>query len=117
MDKVSKEQSAIWRLDHTICMNFNEGTLKFNIDNPEDYPDGSYDAQDTDCKDIEDAIECIETLEAAVEAFDIIRNKKVNVSALLYACFKKKDGLDFYNINFTPSLTKEEYKKLKKELL
>ena len=64
----NKALIAAWKLDHTICMNANKGNLEFNIDKEEDYGGEGYDPQDTDCKSINEACECLSLiLEALTE--------------------------------------------------
>lgn len=68
----SKYRKALWKLDHTICMNNNEDNLKWNIDDIKDYPNGGYDPDDTDCKSIEEAIDCLEDLEEALNLLEYL---------------------------------------------
>ena len=56
---------ALWKIDHTVCMNGDK--IDFNIDKPEDYPDGNYDENDTDCKNWEDYGECYDSLDCALD--------------------------------------------------
>lgn len=69
---ITKYKKALWKLDHTICMNSNAGNLEFNIDKEEDYGGEGYDPNDTDCKDIKDAINCLEDLEEAVNLLEYL---------------------------------------------
>ena len=85
IDQIGKSDvtpiQAYWKLDHTICMN--EKNLKFNLDNKDDpdlYDNGEgYDPIDTDCKSMNEAINCLETIEAALKALEIIKEKEVNI--------------------------------------
>lgn len=62
----TKALIAAWKLDHTICMNANNGNLEFNIDKEEDYGGEGYDPDDTDCKSINEACECLSIILDAV---------------------------------------------------
>lgn len=62
----NKALIAAWKLDHTICMNANKGNLEFNIDKEEDYGGEGYDPDDTDCKSINEACECLSIILDAV---------------------------------------------------
>lgn len=113
-----KPIESYWKIDHTICMNSNEGNIKWNIDNKDDktlYGENQegYDPIDTDCKSIDEAIDCLETIEKAVKALDIIREKQVDISSLNCA-----ETVEQYNIKengFIP-LTQEEFELLKEVL-
>lgn len=115
---------AYWKLDHTICMN--EKNLKFNIDNkddPELYVNGEgYDPIDTDCKSMNEAINCLETIEAALKALEIIKKKEVCVY-LLDGCDNVEqynNSMDLFEIpkkdRYKYHLTQEEYGLLKEAL-
>ena len=118
IDQIGKSDvtpiQAYWKLDHTICMN--EKNLKFNIDNkddPELYDNGEgYDPIDTDCKSMNEAIDCLETIEAALKALEIIKEKEVNVRFLI-SCKNLKE----YNDVISDHLTQEEYDLLREVLL
>ena len=58
---------ALWKLDHTICMNANAGTIQFDIDKETDYNGEGYDPEDTDCKDVVEAIEYIDLIEQTLK--------------------------------------------------
>ena len=51
------DKEALEKLDHTLCLNYNEGNLKYNIDNEEHI----------DCVDMNEMIDCIETVQEALE--------------------------------------------------
>lgn len=48
-------------------MNANAGNLEFNIDKEEDYQGEGYDPEDTDCKDVVEAVEYIDLIEQALK--------------------------------------------------
>ncbi len=78
---VNKYKIALWKLDHTICMNSNENNIKWNIDNkddPELYGEDQegYNPDDTDCKSIEEAIDCLELLEEALNILEKLQFNK-----------------------------------------
>lgn len=56
---------AYWKIDHTLCLNNLAGNIEFNIDECE--PNDP----DTDCKNVEEMVECLETIEKAVEKADL----------------------------------------------
>ena len=96
-----KPIEAYWKLDHTICMNSNEGNIKWNIDNKDDktlYGENQegYDPIDTDCKSIDEAIDCLETIEKAVKALDIIKkyNSKCSDNKIRLSCYDRPEWLD-----------------------
>lgn len=70
MSKELTPLEALWKIDHTICMNNCESGIKWNIDKPEDYPEGGYDEKDTDCKSFEDFAECYEMVETALKRLE-----------------------------------------------
>ena len=61
---------ALYRLGHTICMNSNEGNIKWNLDPEDDYPEGGYDPIDTDCKSTEDAVACLNIIEDGINKYE-----------------------------------------------
>ena len=63
-------REAVEKLDHTICMNINLGTIKFGIDKYQDGPNGT---TGCDCESIDEAIECIEMIEKAIVDFDELK--------------------------------------------
>lgn len=79
---ISKYRIALWKLDHTICMNSNEGNIRWNIDDINLYRDdetgkvSGYDSNDTDCKGIEEAIDCLELLEEALNKLEQVTNER-----------------------------------------
>ena len=74
---MSKALKSLWKIDHTICMNFNEKNIKWNIDNKDDpslYKNGEgYDPEDTDCKSFDDFCECYEEIETALKDFEELK--------------------------------------------
>ena len=76
MNEIDKYRSALWKIDHTICMNFNEHNIKWNIDSPEDYPEGGYDPYDTDCNDFEDFCNCYDLLNEALNKLEKLLKEK-----------------------------------------
>lgn len=75
---VTKYRKALWKLDHTICMNSNEDNIRWNIDSSDLYKDdetgeiSGYNPDDTDCKSIEEALDCLEDLEEALNMLDYL---------------------------------------------
>lgn len=67
MSRTKDPIKALWKLDHTICMNALNGNLQFDIDKEADYQGEGYDPDDTDCKSIDEAVEYIELLERTVK--------------------------------------------------
>ena len=78
---IDKYRKALWKLDHTICMNINENNIRWNIDNkddPELYGEDKegYNPDDTDCKSAEEAIDCLELLEEALNKLEELEGNK-----------------------------------------
>ena len=67
-DYVDLLEYAYEKLNHTLCLNQNEGNLKFSIDNEEHI----------DCKDADEMVECLEVIEEV-----ICRYRRLE-----YACIK-----------------------------
>jgi len=104
---MSKALRALWKIDHTICMNFNEKNIKWNIDNKDDptlYQNGKgYDPEDTDCKSFEDFCDCYDEIETALKdkeeqdkALKIIAKKNVDIQFLM-GC----GSVSAYNVQHT----------------
>ena len=94
---------SFWKLDHTICMNNNEGNIKWNID------DDPIDIDDTDCKSIEEAIDCLDDIGYATWALTFIKDKEVDIRALL-----DSDTVDMYNdISLRPKIEEIDFNILK----
>jgi len=74
MTKQLTPLEALWKIDHTICMNFNDKNIKWNIDNKDDqvlYKNGDgYDPIDTDCKSFEEFCDCYDIIETALKRLD-----------------------------------------------
>lgn len=67
MSRTNDPIKALWKLDHTICMNANAGTIQFDIDKEVDYNGEGYDPEDTDCKDVIEAVQYIDLIEQALK--------------------------------------------------
>lgn len=67
MSRTKDPIKALWKLDHTICMNANAGTIQFDIDKESDYNGEGYDPEDTDCKDVVEAVEYIDLIEQTLK--------------------------------------------------
>ena len=109
---MSKALEALEKLNHTICFNINEKTLKFSLD--------KYD--NCDCKDINDFANCYKTIEKELKALKIIKEKKVDVEQIIEN--PDWDNVIWYNTSFTGvlceswrMLTQEEYDLVRKALL
>lgn len=61
---------ALEKIDHTICLNYNNHTLAFNLDSYKDGPNGC----SIDCKDFVEYTECYETVENELKEGE--KNKK-----------------------------------------
>ena len=78
---------ALEKIDHTVCLNLNNGTLKFGLD--------EYD--NCDCKDFEEFDECYTLIEKSLKALKIIV-KKANVRLFEMGeryYFKKNSNIKF----------------------
>lgn len=53
---MSKELEALEKIDHTICLNVNEQTLKFGLD----------DLDHVDCKDVYELFDCYDVVKSAL---------------------------------------------------
>ena len=141
MTKELSPLEAYYKLDHTCCLNDNK--MKYGLIKPEDCED---DPEDKDCNNVEEMIYCLELVETAlkeyegaknhiealnkervensikIKAFEIIKEKRVNVLEL-YTCADYETYISFfkmYNWNGEYDkyiLTKEEYDLLKEVLL
>lgn len=100
------DKEALEKLDHTLCLN--SLSLRFSID--EDYH--------IDCKDADEMVDCIETLQEALEQkekqdtfLSLLIEKGVDISAI-----KATKNYMEYN-DFVawvcPQLTEDEYLKIK----
>ena len=69
----TKPIEALWKIDHTICMNSNDKRIEWNIDKPKDYPEGGYDEKDTDCKSFDDFCDCYDIIETALKDFEELK--------------------------------------------
>ena len=52
----------IEKLDHTLCLNHNEGNLKYNIDNE----------YHIDCVDMNEMLDCVDKVKNSMEVLDIL---------------------------------------------
>lgn len=74
------------------------------------------------CRELKCSEEYIKTCENkfdnikdALTALHLIRKKQIVVRGLIES-FDRSNGIDAYNINFTPSLTNEEYEFLRRTI-
>ena len=61
---MSKGLEALKKIDYTICLNINNGTLKFGLD--------KYD--NCDCKDFEEFGECYAVIEKALKDYEWLKS-------------------------------------------
>lgn len=70
----------IEKLDHTLCLNHNEGNLKYNIDNEEHI----------DCIDMNEMLDCVDKVKDSMEVLDIlIKYNLVCLSGYLCESYKE----------------------------
>ena len=62
LDKNLTPEEALEKIDHTICLNFNEHTIKFGIDTFKEGPRND----SCDCESIDEFCECFEILREAI---------------------------------------------------
>ena len=55
---------ALEKIDHTICLNINNGTLKFGLD--------EYDK--CDCQSVEEFVECYDTIEKELKDYEWLKS-------------------------------------------
>ena len=102
------------KLDHTLCLNFNAGNLKFYLDEYNDGPDGG----PIDCKDIHEMLDILDDLVPAMEYLDLL-DKAMPEMTRFYHSFVVDGavGYDYYKAHwnlFTRCLLNEdEFKTLK----
>lgn len=106
---MTEELKALEKLNHTICLNNNEGTLKFGLD----------DLDHIDCNTLYEFVDCYNTIEQSLKAFEIIKTKQVDLHTVnnVKSCREynlKMMGRYAYYENKT--LTEEEYDLLKEIL-
>lgn len=99
----SKE--ALEKLDNTLCLN--SPVINFNIDD-EDF---------IDCKDVDEMIECLETIERDLDVLEIIKNKRVDIQRIIDA----KGDYKLYNafcVGYADKYicNEEEFNKIKERL-
>lgn len=105
MNKKLSPLEALEKIDNTVCLNH----LAFGVD--------KYDH--CDCRSIEDFVDCYDTIEKSLKAFEIIKVKEVDWFSIKYTT-----SVELYNYRMKTSgftyahrlLTKEEYDLLKEEL-
>lgn len=68
---MSKELEALEKIDHTVCLNINNKTLKFGLDNEEHI----------DCQSVEEFVECYDTIEIALKDYEKLKEEKLLLSA------------------------------------
>ena len=107
MKTETKSIQAYDKIDHTICLNFNDGNLKFGLDTYGDGPDGG----PCDCKNIEEAVTCLGFIYKRLKASDIMIAKTVQIE-LIRCCNSAHD----YNVHSDRTgmpLTIQEFKTVK----
>lgn len=98
-----KDKEALEKLDHTLCLN--SLLLRFSIDN--DYH--------IDCKDADEMVDCIETLQEALEQ----KEKQDKILEILKKCEDDKHSLYYvYVLNALSSgkITQDDAIKVKEWL-
>lgn len=122
-----KPLEALNRLDHTLCLN--SQNLKFNIDDEKLYGtefEGEYDPNDTDCKSMDEMIDCLNVVEKTLKAFEIIKKKRLNATEIYMIRMSypyeeyKETVIGLYGSSYSDYAhllkTKEEYELLKEVL-
>ena len=114
-----KSLEAYYKIDHTFCMNANEKHIEYNIDKPELYGteyEGTYDPIDTDCKSLEEAIDCLDTIHETIKVANLIINKHVDLGEFAFLIGRNDlfTANVYYNANKHGSrcLTKDEFTKI-----
>ena len=72
----------IEKLDHTLCLNHNEGNLKYNIDNE----------YHIDCVDMNEMLDCVDKVKNSMEVLDILI-KYHFIGIVMYLCDSYKELL------------------------
>lgn len=81
---MSKELEALEKLNHTICLNNCEKTLKFGID----------DDEHIDCKDVYEFVDCYNIIEQALKKLSAYRKIEKELGIGLITLFKAlKNGI------------------------
>lgn len=103
-----KAFESLEKIDHTICLNINEKTLKFGLD----------DLDHIDCKDFSEFAECYDTINSTLKqankehkVLELIKAKKVDTHAIIWCC-----DVEEYNMHKWSDcnkLTKREFVSLK----
>ena len=92
---------AFNKLDHTLCLN--SPILKFNIDDERLYGtpmfEGEYDPSDTDCKSMDEMMDCLNIVEEALNEYEDANRERIE-NALAIKAFEiiKKKGLSHEEI-------------------
>lgn len=106
---MSKELEALEKINHTLCLNSHK--IEFGVDE-----------DSIDCKNVEDFVECYNTIRKYLKALKIIRDKKVDVEQIIENPDREK--VIWYNTSFTGvlcegwrMLSQEEYDLVREVLL
>lgn len=115
------------KLDHTLCLN--SPAFIFNIDDERLYGTefaGEYDPNNTDCKSMDEMVDCMNVIEKTLKAFEIIKKKGLTKNEIFMIKMSypynefKETTTDLYGVGYSEySLllkTKEEYELLKEVL-
>ncbi len=79
---------ALEKLDHTLCMNSNEGNLKFGID--------TYENPSCDCKDVDEMVDCLEIVKQDLQDLEEIKKA---FKPVIQKILDNIDALkDYYNL-------------------
>ena len=69
MNKKYTPFEALEKIDHTICLNINERTLKFGIDDFKQGPNGG----PIDCADFDEFCECYEVIRKTIVEYNKLK--------------------------------------------
>lgn len=103
-------RDKIWeaydKLDTTLCLNVNNGTLNFDLD--------KYDK--SDCKDVYEMCKCIDTIKDALEVLDILC-KHLSVCKPIDADEGKESAFEVFDLDlWGVGKQKEEFEVVKQWL-
>ena len=108
-------KQALEKLDNTLCLN--SQSLRFNIDTEDNI----------DCKDVDEMIECLETVERDLDVLEVIIKKDVEIKYVKMAIEAEKKennpklfpAVGFYNKgqrNVNKCLSDNEFELLREKL-